>query len=63
MLWSGIGSAAHTCAAMPIQKRLAYAALARRGDATISERRALLEAHRDEVARTLISLVLRGIRS
>lgn len=38
---------------MPIQKMLAYAALARQGDATISERRALLEAHRDEVARKL----------
>ncbi|MDC0681249.1 MULTISPECIES: MerR family transcriptional regulator [Sorangium] len=38
---------------MPIQRMLAYATLARRGDATISERRALLEAHRDEVARKL----------
>lgn len=35
---------------MPIRRMLAYAALVRRGDTTISERRALLEAHRDEVA-------------
>jgi hypothetical protein len=38
---------------MPIQRMLAYATLARRGDATLSERRALLEAHRDEVTRKL----------
>jgi DNA-binding transcriptional MerR regulator len=38
---------------MPIRRMLAYAALARRGDSTISERRALLEAHRDEVAAKL----------
>jgi hypothetical protein len=38
---------------MPIRRMLAYAALVRRGDATISERRALLEAHRDDVASKL----------
>lgn len=38
---------------MPIRRMLAYAALARRGDATITERRALLEAHRDDVAAKL----------
>ncbi|AUX24221.1 MerR family transcriptional regulator [Sorangium cellulosum] len=38
---------------MPIRRMLAYAALVRRGDDTISERRALLEAHRDEVAAKL----------
>jgi DNA-binding transcriptional MerR regulator len=38
---------------MPIRRMLAYAVLARRGDATISERRALLEAHRDDVAEKL----------
>lgn len=36
--------------AMPIRRMLAYAALVRRGDETIPERRALLEAHRDDVA-------------
>jgi DNA-binding transcriptional MerR regulator len=39
--------------AMPIRRMLAYAALVRRGDETIPERRALLEAHRDDVARKL----------
>jgi DNA-binding transcriptional MerR regulator len=34
---------------MPIRRMLAYAALVRRGDSTIAERRALIEAHRDEV--------------
>ncbi|MGK3984525.1 MerR family transcriptional regulator [Sorangium sp. So ce136] len=38
---------------MPIRRMLAYAALVRRGDGTISERRALLEAHRDDVAAKL----------
>lgn len=38
---------------MPIRRMLAYAALVRRGDETISERRALLEAHRDDVAAKL----------
>ncbi|APR75630.1 Regulatory protein, MerR [Minicystis rosea] len=38
---------------MPIRRMLAYAALVRRGDATIAERRALLEAHRDDVAAKL----------
>jgi DNA-binding transcriptional MerR regulator len=38
---------------MPIRRMLAYAVLARRGDSTISERRALLEAHRNDVARKL----------
>jgi DNA-binding transcriptional MerR regulator len=39
--------------AMPIQRMLAYAALVRRGDETVSARRALLEAHRDDVAKKL----------
>ncbi|WP_437331513.1 MerR family transcriptional regulator [Sorangium sp. So ce296] len=38
---------------MPIRRMLAYAALVRRGEDTISERRALLEAHRDDVAAKL----------
>lgn len=38
---------------MPIRRMLAYAALMRRGDSTIAERRALLEAHRDDVAAKL----------
>ena len=38
---------------MPIRRMLAYAALVRRGDVTVSERRALMEAHRDEVAAKL----------
>ncbi|WP_437805947.1 MerR family transcriptional regulator [Sorangium sp. So ce1078] len=38
---------------MPIRRMLAYAALVRRGEGTISERRALLEAHRDDVAAKL----------
>lgn len=38
---------------MPIRRMLAYASLARRGDGTIAERRALLEAHRDDVAAKL----------
>jgi DNA-binding transcriptional MerR regulator len=39
--------------AMPIHRMLAYAELVRRGDATIAERRALLEEHRSEVAAKL----------
>lgn len=38
---------------MPIRRMLAYAALARRGDSTWAERRALLEEHRAEVAQKL----------
>lgn len=34
---------------MPIRHMKRFAELRRRGDATVSERRALLEAHRDEV--------------
>jgi len=38
---------------MPIRRMLAYAVLVRRGDSTFAERRALLEAHRDDVVATL----------
>ncbi|WP_104987514.1 MerR family transcriptional regulator [Sorangium cellulosum] len=38
---------------MPIRRMLAYAALVRRGEGTLAERRALLEAHRDDVAAKL----------
>jgi DNA-binding transcriptional MerR regulator len=38
---------------MPIRRMLAYAALVRRGDSTIAERRAVLEAHRNDVAAKL----------
>jgi len=38
---------------MPIRRMLAYAALQRRGDATLTQRRVLLEAHRNDVAAKL----------
>ncbi len=41
---------------MPIRHMVQYARLARRGDATYAERRALLEAHRREVVAKLDEL-------
>ena len=41
---------------MPIRKMLAYARLMRRGDSTAGERRAILEAHREDVRRRLAEL-------
>ncbi|RYE89053.1 MAG: MerR family transcriptional regulator [Myxococcales bacterium] len=41
---------------MPIRRMVQYARLARRGDATYAERRALLEAHRAEVVAKLDEL-------
>jgi DNA-binding transcriptional MerR regulator len=41
---------------MPIRRMLEYARLARRGDSTIAARRALLEAHREDVATKLAHL-------
>ena len=41
---------------MPIRRMLEYARLARRGDSTVRERRALLEAHRLDVEARLAHL-------
>jgi DNA-binding transcriptional MerR regulator len=41
---------------MPIRKMLEYARLARRGEATIAARRALLDAHRLDVEAKLVHL-------
>jgi DNA-binding transcriptional MerR regulator len=41
---------------MPIRRMLEYARLARRGDSTIAERRALLDAHRMEIEAKLARL-------
>jgi DNA-binding transcriptional MerR regulator len=38
---------------MPIRRMLAYAKLVRQGDSTITERRRLMEEHRDDVVRKL----------
>lgn len=41
---------------MPIRRMLTFVKLEREGDATIEERKALLEAHREDVARQLEEL-------
>jgi DNA-binding transcriptional MerR regulator len=41
---------------MPLRQMLRYAALVRQGDATLAERRAMLEAHERQVRATIVQM-------